>query len=178
MVNEIVAMGTGHRRPDDCFPVLEVFDFSESPLELLREVVRDNTVDNNTSARDVDRNKLPEELKQHYRDCLDAVDYKYDEAKWRYWTGMVHPGHVSNRVGWAKGFPHNHQWDGLTCVHYVQLPDSGGDTVVFEDDAVTEKGRVTPELGTTVVLDGWCEHGVEEVFGETDRMTIIATGYR
>jgi hypothetical protein len=165
-------------RPAECQPVVAEFYFAESPIEELCELVLDNCVNDNTSARDLDRTTIPEALKQHFRDCLESLGYAADPVKWRYWTGMVHPGHVSSREGWAKGFPHNHQWDGLTCVHYVQLPDSGGDTVVFEDDKVTERGRISPELGKTSVLDGWSEHGVEEVFGETDRMTIIATGYR
>jgi len=169
---------TAKMRPAECLPVMAEFYFKDSSVEILRELVLDNCVDNNTSARDLDRNTLPEELKEHFRDCLSALDYEADPAKWRYWTGMVHPGHRSRREGWAKGFPHNHQWDGLTCVHYVQVPDSGGDTVVFEDDKVTERGRVSPVLFKTAVMDGWSEHGVEEVFGETNRMTIIATGFR
>lgn len=165
-------------RPPECLPVMAEFYFEDSSVELLRELVLANAVNGNTSARAMDRTKIPEALKQHFCECLEALDYEADPAKWKYWTGVVHPGHKSAREGWAKGFPHNHMWDGLTCVHYVQVPDSGGDTVIFEDDAKTVRGNFSPELGKTVVMDGWSEHGVEEVFGETSRLTILATGYR
>lgn len=165
-------------RPADCPPLTAEFMFEDSPVEELCGLVLDNAIDHNTSARDMDRTKLPETLKQHFRECLKLLGYKADPAKWRYWTGMVHPGHESNRKGWAKGFPHTHQWDGLTCVHYVQVPDSGGDTVVLKDDRVNVLHRFSPELRKTIVMDGWSEHGVTVVHGETDRMTILATGYR
>ncbi len=178
MANEIVSMSTGSKRPAECPPLVAQFEFPESPVEQLCALALDNSVDGNTSARDMDRNKLPESIKQHFRDCLTELEYPFDDAKWRYWTGVVHPGHKSNHVGWAKGFPHTHQWDGITLVHYIQVPDSGGDTVIMEDDHVNILHRFPPELRMTAAMDGWSQHGVEEVFGETSRMTILATGYR
>lgn len=120
---------------------------------------------------------MPLSFQNHAIECLDKVGYEYDPDKWKFWVGLTRPKTQGRLPGFSHNFPHNHQWDGLTLVHCVQSPESGGDLVILRDDE-TEIDRFEPVVGTTSVIDGWTTHGVATVYGEVDRLTVIATGYK
>lgn len=132
-----------------------------------------------------DRDTMP----QSYQDHLVEVfhELKYPVKEWRFWIGVtlpmqgvggeVEPGNPKH-VRWAKGFPHSHQWNALTAVHYVQCPaDNDGGDLVIVDDEDHDLARFIPEVGMTCVIDGYTRHGVELVTGDTPRFTLIGTGF-
>lgn len=109
----------------------------------------------------------------HCEECCQRLDYPV--ARWRFWGSIMDRSHFKPD-GWCKGFPHEHGWDGLTLIHYLQVADEGGELVLLN-----EKGRnmhvYKPAIGTTATVDGRTSHGVRRIFGDTPRITIIATGY-
>jgi hypothetical protein len=78
--------------------------------------------------------------------------------------------------GWVRKFPHAHGKPSVTLVHYLQVPEAGGELVI----APGEPGEVvvTPEAGLSVIMEDTVNHGVREVVGDVDRVTIIALQFR
>ena len=118
---------------------------------------------------------MPQSFIEHAKEVVERM--KFNATRWRYWVSEIRAEDKSPEEQWAKGFPHNHGWSGLTLVHYLQVPERGG-ALVIRDWERKEIARFQPEVGMTAVIDGRTEHGVEQVFGDVARRTVIATGYQ
>ena len=157
------------------------FFWADAPTDLLREFVEKHRNDKHSGANGVSRNPedhngMPIEYQDYVADIFENVLH-YPVKEWRYWIGITLPGkNNTQHPEFAKGFPHCHQWDALTAVHYVQVADEGGDLVVCDDNR-NVLTRFKAKVGLTAVIDGRSSHGVEAVRGATPRLTVIATGF-
>ena len=165
----------------DTHPVVaETFRWLDSPTEMLKTFVEKHMRPNYSGSQAVssadDDNGMPVEF-QNYVANLYEEKFNYEVKEWRFWIGVTNPGDLNVREPkFAKGFPHSHQWDALTAVHYVQAPAGGGDLVIC-DDGHKVLHRFAARVGLTAVVDGYSLHGVEAVTGDIPRYTLIATGF-
>jgi hypothetical protein len=165
--------------------VAEVFHWANAPTEDFKFWVDYQRAKDNKqtfsgslaiSKNPADDNGVPQAFVDHAADIFASLNYPVQE--WRYWFGVTLPGHNDQaNHRFAKGFPHAHNWDALTLIHYVQVADEGGDLVQVRPEDHSTINRFTPKPGTTVVVDGYSLHGVESVGGETPRYVLIATGF-
>lgn len=161
--------------------VARTFFWEESPTELFKEFI-DRAKKRNVGAQSIshnseDENGMPIEFQEYIAGVFE-VGLDYPVGEWRFWLGVMRSGEVNKHNSrFAKGFPHAHGWDALTAVHYVQVPESGGDLVIVDKHDETLH-RFSPKVGLTAVVDGGSLHGIEAVFGDVERYTLIATGFK
>jgi hypothetical protein len=161
--------------------VARTFFWEESPTELFKEFIdrakKKNVGAQSISSNSEDENGMPIEFQEYIAGVFE-VELDYPVEEWKFWIGVMRSGEVNrHKKQFAKGFPHAHGWDALTAVHYVQVPESGGDLVIVDRNNKTLH-RFPPKVGMTAVVDGGSLHGIEVVFGEVERYTLIATGFK
>ena len=162
-----------------------MYDWPDAPEDMLLEYVLANHrgfgahpvpgyPDDPTGASNKP-DQIPNEFVEHCKDVIEIMGYRPCD-RWRYWCSIIRMEQKQAEDPWAQGFPHTHGWDGLTLVHYIQVPHKGGALVIRDHNREVIK-KFTPEVGKTAVIDGRTEHGVERVYGDVPRVTVIATGY-
>lgn len=168
-------------KPKDTPVVAETYFWLDAPTEMFKiyveSVMRPAFSGSlGVSKNPEDDNGMPVEFQNYIAQIFEnELDYPVNE--WRFWVGVTQPGAMAQHAkGFAKGFPHSHGWNALTAVHYVQVPESGGDLLIVDEDH-NELERFVPRVGLTAVVDGWSLHGVTAVGGNIPRYTLIATGF-
>jgi hypothetical protein len=169
--------------------VAEVFEWEDAPTEDLKAWIEQQRANrpagkmdefSGSRAADPDPTKpsgIPAAFIEHCKDVLDKMQYG-PIKEYRYWFGVTLPYKCNaHEPRFAHGFPHAHNWDALTLIHYVQTADEGGDLVLVEPMEHDTLHRFTVKAGQTVVVDGYSLHGVEQVFGKTPRYTLLCTAW-
>ena len=76
---------------------------------------------------------MPEEFIEHCKQIV--VDMGMEPAtRWRFWVSSIREENKPDTETWAQGFPHTHGWEGLTMIHYLQVPEHGGALVIRDWD--------------------------------------------
>ena len=150
-------------------------EVSEAPQEMvdeLRDYVNTIHIQKRKGAQAITDRQSDKELAM-FKDWCSGVfdDLGIPHNRWDFWCSIL-TRQDGNGEG-CQGFPHNHMWNGVTLVLYLQVPEDGGDLVVLEEDV--EEARISPRTGLAVTVGGYDDHGVERIVGETPRVTIITT---
>jgi hypothetical protein len=116
----------------------------------------------------------PEVFESYARHLIEKV-LNYTALRWHFWVTVCNPV-ADPSLRWMPLFPHNHGYDGITLVQYLEVPEEGGQLVIFNDD-LTIKREVTPKVGDGAILVDHEIHGVRAVHGSTPRTVLIAGAY-
>jgi hypothetical protein len=116
-------------------------------------------------------------MPQSYQDWAKAVLAEaspFNILRFQFWTAIDWAGEPGDL--WVRKFPHNHKYDGVTLITFVEVPESGGEAVVFNDD-MTIKEEITPEVGASVLVYDHEIHGARSVQGDKPRTIVIAGSF-
>jgi hypothetical protein len=165
-------------------PVYDFVEWPDSPVDMMKEYAIGEhrgfgahpvPGSGDPETKMANKKWMPTEFVLHSQDIVRNLGY--EAKRWRYWVSIIsEETNKHEEEVWAQGFPHTHGWEGLTMIHYLQVPSGGGDLVI-RDWQRDEIERFTPQVGWTAVIDGRTEHGVERVWGEVPRITLISTAY-
>ena len=102
-------------------------------------------------------------------------DFQYTVDHWHYWV-TVHRPVADETQKWMPKFPHNHKYDGITLIQYLEVPEEGGELVIFDNDWRVKREYI-PEVGMSAIIMDHELHGVRAVKGSKPRTVIIAAAY-
>lgn len=117
------------------------------------------------------------DMPQVFKDYAEQVIVKglgYEVDHWVYWATVQDP--ISDPIDWMPKFPHNHGYDGITLVQFLEAPEQGGELVIFDNRWVVTQS-VTPEPGLGALIVNHEIHGVRAVRGSKPRTVVIAGAY-
>lgn len=116
---------------------------------------------------------MPQSFRDYAAEVVESFDYHVDH--WHYWVTVHHPV-ADETQRWMPKFPHNHKYDGMTLVQYLEVPESGGELVIFDKEWKVKR-EYSPEVGMTAIIMDHELHGVRAVHGKLPRTVVIAGAF-
>lgn len=171
--------------PEDCKYNSRTVRWEGLPVDKLIAFVRDEYVLRGqtplTGAQSFDPNRedeMPVEWVEWAKKTFDSEGFG-PVVKYKWWVSIFGSESSIQRgqPQWLNGFPHRHGWDhGMTLFMMLQPGESGGETVLIEDDGTHHE--LSLGAGDGVLIDGRMEHGVRPIHGKnTDRIALISTAF-